>query len=91
MGMFIKGKKKKTNEYRAIKIMKYDKIMNNLLCIYSRDEIKAQLQLCIKGFIKEYENMNICSKNNKYSVKCYEYFNNKYNFVIIMELCDQNL
>jgi serine/threonine protein kinase len=24
-------------------------------------------------------------------VKCYEYFNNKENFVIIMELCDKNL
>ena len=90
-GNVYKGKEKKTNEYRAIKIMKYDKIRENLLYIYSPDEIKNHLQICINGFIKEYENMNICSKNNKYSVKCYEYFNNKDNFVIIMELCDQNL
>jgi len=36
-------------------------------------------------------NMKICSNNNINSVKCYEYFNNKDNFVIIMELCDTNL
>ena len=35
--------------------------------------------------------MKICSNNNINSVKCYEYFNNKENFVIIMELCDENL
>ena len=35
--------------------------------------------------------MKICSINNNNSVKCYEYFNNKDNFVIIMELCDENL
>ena len=33
--------------------------------------------------------MKICLNDN--SVKCYEYFNNKNNFVIIMELCDKNL
>jgi len=35
--------------------------------------------------------MNICSKNNINSVKCYEYFINNDYFVIIMELCDKNL
>jgi len=35
--------------------------------------------------------MKICSNNNNNSVKCYEYFHNKDNFVIIMELCDTNL
>ena len=35
--------------------------------------------------------MKICSNNNNNSVKCYEYFKNKDNFVIIMELCDKNL
>ena len=40
---------------------------------------------------KEYKNMIICSKNNINSVKCYEYFCDKNNFVIIMELCAHNL
>ena len=35
--------------------------------------------------------MKICSNNNNNSIKCYEYFNDKDDFVIIMELCDQNL
>ena len=35
--------------------------------------------------------MDICSKNNINSVKCYEYFNNDKNFVIIMELCEKDL
>ena len=35
--------------------------------------------------------MKICSNKNDNSVKCYEYFNNEDNFVIIMELCDKNL
>ena len=49
------------------------------------------MQLCINGFITEFENMKICSNNNNNSVKCYEYFNNDNNFTIIMELCDMNL
>ena len=37
--------------------------------------------------------MKICSnnKNNLYSVKLYEYFKNKSDLVIVMELCDNNL
>jgi serine/threonine protein kinase len=35
--------------------------------------------------------MKICSKNNKNSLECYEYFNNDKNFVLVMELCDKNL
>ena len=34
--------------------------------------------------------MKKCSKSDN-SVKCYEYFDNNKNFVIIMELCDVNL
>ena len=67
-GNVYKGKDKKTNEYRAIKIMKYDKIIESLLYKYSPDEIEEKLQLCINGFTIEFENMKICSKNNIYSV-----------------------
>ena len=35
--------------------------------------------------------MKICSEKGENSVKCYEYFHNKDNFVIIMELCDTNI
>ena len=76
---------------RAIKVIYKNQLINNLLYKYEPQELEEQLKLCINGFISEYENMKICSKNNNNSVKCYEYFNNDNNFTIIMELCDQNL
>ena len=90
-GCVYKGREIETNEIRAIKIMEIKKVRENLSYQYEIEEIKEQLQLFIEGFIQEFENMKICSKNNENSVKCYEYFNNKDNFVIIMELCDENL
>ena len=76
-GYVIKGKLKNNNELRAIKIIDLDRTRENLIYI--------------KQLIQEFENMKICSINNKNSVKCYEYFNNEREFVIIMELCDKNL
>ena len=90
-GCVYKGREKETKELRAIKVMSIEKIEQSLLCQYEREEIKDQIDLCIKGFIEEFNNMKICSNNNSNSVKCYEYFYNTDNFVIIMELCDQNL
>ena len=90
-GCVYKGIEKSTKELRAIKVKSLEKIKENLLSQYEVKELKKQLNLCIEGFIEEFNNMKICSNNNNNSVKCYEYFNNENNFVIIMELCDQNL
>jgi len=90
-GIVYKGIEKRTKDLRAIKVISLEKIQANLLLQYERNEIEKQLDLCINGFIEEYNNMKICSNNNNNSVKCYEYFKNKDNFVIIMELCDKNL
>ena len=76
---------------RAIKVIDLKKIKESLSFKYDKTEINEQTKACKNGFIKEYENMKICSKNNNNSVKCYEYFNNDDNFTIIMELCDKNL
>ena len=84
-GYVYKGRDKKTKELRAIKVMNIEKIEENLSSKYEREEIKDQLKLCIEGFKEEFEIMKICSNNNNNSVKCYEYFNNENNFVIIME------
>ena len=89
-GIVYKGKEKGKDELRAIKVINLQKIKENLMNEYGT-ELKKQLELCIKGFMTEFENMKICSLNNENSVKCYEYFNNKDNFIIIMELCDTNL
>ena len=90
-GHVYKGKDKRAKELRAIKVISLETIKEKLSSQYETEEIKEQLNLCINGFIEEFNNMKICSNNNNNSVKCYEYFNNKDNFVIIMELCDQNL
>ena len=75
-----RGKSKETGEPVAIKVIEFDsnnpKEGNN-----------------INGFINELKNMKICGDENRnnYSVKVYEYFYNEKKFVIVMELCDDNL
>ena len=90
-GCVYKGIDKKTNELRAIKVINIEKVEAELSSKYKAEEIKEHLELCIKGFKTEFENMKICSRNNNNSVKCYEYFYDQENFVIIMELCDKSL
>jgi len=90
-GNVYKGIKKATKELRAIKVIDLNKMRKNLLNSFELNEIEDQIKSYINGFINEYVNMNICSKNNINSVKCYEYFINNDYFVIIMELCDKNL
>ena len=91
-GCVYKGKMKETtNQFRAIKVISFDEIKKNLLFQYKLDEIDKELKKCINGYIEEFENMKLCSINNENSVKCYEYFINEENFVIIMELCDTDL
>ena len=87
-GIVFKGKEIKTNEERAIKVIQLDKIKKNML-IFGNEDIEKKLKEYIDGLINEFENMKICYNIN--SVKCYEYFIDKKNFVIIMELCDGNL
>ena len=91
-GTVYKGREKKKNELRAIKVMNLNKIRENLIYeIDEDDDIEEKIKYYINGFIEEFEIMKKCCYNNNNSVKCYEYFNNDNNFVIIMELCDKNL
>ena len=89
-GFVYKGKVKLTNKLKAIKVIDLDILKQNLLEEYEVKEIKTHIQIWIDKFKNEYENMKKCSKSNN-SVKCYEYFDDNKNFVIIMELCDANL
>ena len=90
-GSVFKGKEIKTNELRAIKIIDLNKIKESILIENMTEDIDTQLNNHIKGFFQEFKNMELCSKNNINSVKCFEYFCDTKNFVIIMELCDKNL
>ena len=89
-GIVYKGREIKTNELRALKVIELDKIKE---CIFvygdENEDPDKKLKECIDEYIKENKNMELCSNIN--SVKYYEYFNNEKNFVIIMELCDENL
>ena len=74
-GYVYKVKDKKTNELRAMKIIDF----------YEDEEYMS-----INNFINELKIMEICNKS-KNSVKLYEYFQSKKEFVYIIELCDCNL
>ena len=79
-GSVYKAKNKNSGEEFAIKIIDID---NN----------NEDAENGIKGLINELHNMSICSNDNKnnYSVKLYEYFRYEKEFIIVMELCDDNL
>ena len=79
-GVVYKAKDKVTNELRAMKIIDTE-----------GDEEESERE--IEQFIKELKNMDKCCNDYKniYSIKIYDYFITKYEFIIIMELCDNNL
>ena len=89
-GTIFKGREIKTNELRAIKVIKLDELKGSIIAYNDeKEDSEKKFQTCIDGFIQECENMKACSNIN--SVKFYEYFQEKNIFVIIMELCDCNL
>jgi len=51
-GRAYKGKKKDTNELRAIKIIDINQIKENLSYQYDLSELNNQMKLCIDGFIQ---------------------------------------
>ena len=77
-GEVVKGKNKKTGEIVAIKK------------IYIEDSYTEE---DLNLMINEINNMKICTNNNlnENSVKLYECFQIDQEFIIVMELCDNNL
>jgi len=91
-GTIYKGREKNKDELIALKVIDLNIIRENIMYeINENEDIEEKLKSYINGFIEEFEIMKKCCINNNNSVKCYEYFNNDKNFVIIMELCDNNL
>ena len=87
----FKGIDKKSNECRAIKIININLIKDELLKKCNSSDIDKILQSYIDILIMKFKNLKECSKNNNNSVKYYEYFINNNEFIIIMELCDDNV
>ena len=93
-GQVYSLKHKKNNQKRAIKLISKSKIRED----YSKDKYIEPSEEDIKPYIeslyKEIENMQIVEgnyKENKITVKFYEYFETDLEFGIVMELCDDNL
>ena len=89
-----KGKTKGINEFRAIKIFDKIKIRNEIRRIKYREPTEEEIKPYMDSINNEVNHMKLIegvNKENKNTVKFYEYFNTKNEFVIIMELCDDNL
>ena len=86
-----KGKiKDKKNTAVAIKKIKKDSLKEELKMMNSTNEIDDEdFEKEITRFNRELMNMNKCQCEN--SVEIYDYFDTEEYFVIIMELCDNNL
>ena len=93
-GAVYKAKIKNMEEYRAIKIIEKNKIINSFMIENLRKPNEKELTEYKDGFLKEIENMKLIegkNKENQNTVKFYEYFNNEKEFCIVMELCDGDL
>ena len=68
-GIVYKGREKKTNELRAIKVMDLNKIREILMFeIDESENIEEKLKSYINGIIEEFEIMKKCCINNNNSV-----------------------
>ena len=76
-------------ENKAIKIIDIEEILKWM--DYENETYEEAYNSEIKRIKNGIENMKECSKNNEYSVKCYDYFQNDNRIGIIMEYCDDNL
>ena len=81
----------KNKELRTIKIINLQTIRECLLSKFLEKEIEEKLKNYIKELMKEIDIMKKCEKNNENSVKYYESFETKNEFVIVMEYYDENL
>ena len=85
-----KAKSLETNEIRAIKIIDLFRIKKQI----EYDDMEETIDSYINGFHQEIKYMQILegkNKENKNTVKFYEYFENDDNFIIVMEYCDIDL
>ena len=89
-----KVKEKKSNEIKAIKVFDKRRIKLYLRRKNLREPTDEDMKPYIKSFFNEKNHMEIVegkNKENNNTVKFYEYFHNKDEFAIVMELCDDNL
>ena len=91
-GCVYEAKDKEINEKRALKIIDKNIIREDFMIENIRKIDDEEMESYIQDFIKETKYMEmIQEKGNKNTVRFYEYFDNENKFIIVMELCDENL
>lgn len=90
-GTVFKAKVKNKEEYVAIKIINKEKIKRDLRQKYLTEDINDEYNKIENNLIKEVDCMKKCSVNNKNSIELYDIYKNEKEFIIVMELCDDNL
>ena len=92
-GGVYSAKLKRNNKKRAIKLISIQKIKDQALSKKLKKLNEDDMKPYIEGFYNEIENMQIMEgqKDNENTVKFYEFFHTQNEFVIVMELCDDNL
>ena len=89
-----KGFLKNSNEPRALKMIDKNKIKYLYKQKYLNDPDEEVMKNYINCFLNEINNNKIAegeNKNNKNAVKYYEYYDTKEHFIIVMELCDEDM
>ena len=93
-GLIYKSKEKEKNEYRAIKVIDKNELRKQYFSENLSKMTEEDMNQYINSFKNEIKYMKIMEGKNKeniYTVKYYEYFNTEKEFIIVMELCDNNL
>ena len=92
-GEVFEAKLKRNNKDRAIKIMDKIKIREEIFKKKIRKATEEDMKPYIDGFYNEITVMEMLEseKDNDNTVKFYEFFDTDNEFVIVMELCDENL
>ena len=89
-----KAKDKKNKELRCLKIFDKNKIKSEFNRIHLRFPTEEEMKPYIESFFNEVNHLKLVqgqNNENEYTVKYYRFYQNKDEFVIVMELCDDNL
>ena len=93
-GVVYKAIQRSNNKEVAIKKFDKKKIKDSFMSENFRQITKEEMKPYIDSFLKETENMKIAEgidEDNENSIKFIEYYDLEDDFVIVMELCDENL
>ena len=89
-----RAKVKKSGESRAIKVFDNKKVRKEIELEKLRESTEGDIKPYRDSFSNEFKHMKIVegeNNENNNTVKVYEYYENKNESAVVMELCDENL